>query len=301
MPYCASRNNIENANPCNNLPRSLLHVLFDCICTRKKKKKKRGKKEEQLQTDPLITPLQMSQVHRVAEAQHIHLQVAHEKDNTFSPQQNLCSLTHSLLDNKSEFAFAFHHAAIYCEKEGGVVREKRRRGGGRVGGVSVLCMSQQMKKLAEKRHLLVVTLVSPGSHRIMSRVAVADWEMAERGGGVGEKGLRGATDDCALHQMRGVVETWICDAQTDRQTRDSLKNVACKGKGGRGGESEESHPRNARCRNLDLGWCPVINTRAWPLTLAGWRKDEKMKPGLIKWHSSSCSFTLRTHIYTTSP
>lgn len=43
-----------------------------------------------------------------------------------------------------------------------------------VVGLSLLCMSQQMKKLAEKRHLLVVTLVSPGSHRIMSRVAVAD-------------------------------------------------------------------------------------------------------------------------------
>lgn len=111
----------------------------------------------------------------MAEAQHIHLQVAHEKDNTFSPQQNLCSLTHSLLDNKSEFAFAFHHAAIYCEKEGGEAREERR---GEevvvVVGLSLLCMSQQMKKLAEKRHLLVVTLVSPGSHRIMSRVAVAD-------------------------------------------------------------------------------------------------------------------------------
>lgn len=67
-------------------------------------------------------------------------------------------------------------------------------------------MSQQMKKLAEKSHLLVVTLMSLGSHRIMSRVACRLRDGSRRGGGR-EKRLQGATDDCALHQVRGVVKT----------------------------------------------------------------------------------------------
>lgn len=110
------------------------------------------------------------------------------KDNTF-PQQNLLTPTHSLLDNKSEFASLPPRRHLLWG-----------------GGGSLLRVSQHLKKLAEKSHLLVVTLMSPGSHRIMSRVACRLREAA------GER-LREATDDCALHQMRGVVETWICDVQ----------------------------------------------------------------------------------------
>lgn len=47
---------------------------------------------------------------------------------------------------------------------------------GGVWGGFLLCASQQMKELAEKSHLLVVTLLSPGSHHIMRR---------QHGGGVG--------------------------------------------------------------------------------------------------------------------
>lgn len=136
----------------------------------------------------------------VVEAQHIHLQLW-EKDNT-SPEQNLLCLTHSLLDNKSEFAFLLRPRSH-------LLWEKR---------VSPPRMSQQMKKLAEKSHLLVVTLMSPGSHRIMSPVACRLRDIS-RG-----RRLRGASDDCALHQKRGMVNTWICHVQG----KNSLKNVAGK-------------------------------------------------------------------------
>lgn len=51
-------------------------------------------------------------------------------------------------------------------------------------------MSQQMKKLAEKSHLLVVTLMSPESHRIMRPVSVHTERLQrkERRGGGGIKG-----------------------------------------------------------------------------------------------------------------
>lgn len=77
------------------------------------------------------------------------------KDNTFSLNK-ICSPWHIPCWTINLNLLPFHSAAINC---------------GRWGGGSLLLMSQQMKKLAEKSHLLVVTLMSPGSHRIMRSVA----------------------------------------------------------------------------------------------------------------------------------
>lgn len=149
---------------------------------------------------------------------------------TPSPLNKICAPWHipCWTINLSLLSLSTTRPFTVKRKEG---RRERRGEEVVVVGLSLLCMSQQMKKLAEKRHLLVVTLVSPGSHRIMSRVAVADWEMAERGGGGGGGGERAARSYrwlCITSNERcgGNMNMWCAG----RQTRDSLKNVACKGK-----------------------------------------------------------------------
>lgn len=120
MPHSAWRNNNANANPCNNLPLSLLHGLFDCKCKQSPRKSK------------------YKQILQVIKAQSVCLWLS-ERINTHF-------ITLLQPDNRSACFLQWHERA------------------------GVVCSVCPNRWRSWQSHLLVVTLASPGSHRVTSLV-----------------------------------------------------------------------------------------------------------------------------------